>query len=87
MRTVYRLVFSFLVSIISAPLSFWVFGEVAVYLELGATGAASRAELGDDFGLAVLGVFFVLPATLIVMAVSAMLAWLVSARFFRSKNG
>jgi len=46
-----------------------------VMFEMANTGATSRAELADDFGLGILGIMVVLPATIIGAVITASVVW------------
>ncbi|WP_164490363.1 hypothetical protein [Pseudomonas syringae] len=37
--------------LIALPSIYWLLGEAVVMFEMASTGAKSRAELADDFGL------------------------------------
>lgn len=67
--------FSILVFILATVISYQLLTEAAVYYEMQSTGAASRVELADDFGLGLLGLFFVMPGSVIIGAVSSWLTW------------
>ena len=77
----------FLLSIAALPLSFialgWAFSEVAVHYEIWATGASSRAQLADDFGLGLLIVGVAWPAAALGSVVVTALAW---RGFFRYRQ-
>ena len=51
------------------------FGGVVVYYEMQSAGAATRAELANDFGLGLLWLFIVVPGSLVVGAISFWLVW------------
>ncbi|WP_234707694.1 hypothetical protein [Pseudomonas amygdali] len=46
-------------------------GEAAVMFKMASMGAKSRAKLADDFGLGIIGLFIVVPATLIGTVITA----------------
>ncbi len=74
----------FLLSVAALPLSLfalgWAFSELAVHYEIWATGASSRAQLADDFGLGLLIVGVAWPAAALGSVVVGVLAW---RAFFR----
>ena len=74
MRKSKRLLISSLITLASIPLIAWILGELVLYYELITTGAASREELGDDFGLGIL-LFLVVPAGTLL---SACLVWIAA---------
>lgn len=49
--------------------------EAVLYYEMYATGATSRAELADDFGLGLLTLMVVPPATFVLTVIIAIVAW------------
>lgn len=53
----------------------YLLGEITVYYEMWHTHAHSRAELGNDFGLGLLGVYIVIPASFIFSIVISALVW------------
>jgi len=53
----------------------WILGEATVHFEMWSTGATSRADLANDFGLGLLGLFIVLPGSLIGAGVAAWWVW------------
>ncbi|KPX93561.1 hypothetical protein ALP86_04490 [Pseudomonas amygdali pv. mori] len=50
---------------------YWLLGEAAVMFKMASMGAKSRAKLADDFGLGIIGLFIVVPATLIGAVITA----------------
>jgi hypothetical protein len=67
--------------------AYYLLGESAVYYEMWATGAATRVELADDFGLGILDFFIVLPASALIAFVTAWLTWRKVTRSGRSSTG
>ncbi len=61
--------------LIALPSIYWLLGEAAVIFEMASTGAKSRAELADDFGLGIIGLFIVAPATVIGAVITASFFW------------
>jgi hypothetical protein len=59
---------------------YWLLSEAAVRYELWSTGALSRSELADDFGLGILGIGFVVPASVIGGLLVALGVWRWKAR-------
>ena len=59
----------------SFKLLYYIFGEIAVYYEMWSTGTPNRTELSNDFGLGLLGIFVVLPASMIFSIVIGALVW------------
>ena len=57
--------------------------QAVVYFEMSSMRAASRAELADDLGLGLLGIFIVVPESAIGGAV---LGWIASRRLSVPKN-
>jgi hypothetical protein len=55
--------------------SYWIMSEAVVYFEMWSTGAVSRADLADDFGLGLLGTFLILPGSIIGGTVMGWVAW------------
>ena len=53
----------------------YLLGEAAVYYEMWATDTTLRADLSEDYGLGMLGLFVVLPLSVIVAFVSGWLTW------------
>ena len=80
----------FLISVAALPVSFfaleWAFSELIVRYEMWATGATSRAQLTDDFGLGLLLVGVALPAAAIGSVVVSALAWRSFFRFRKIQN-
>ena len=60
----------------------WSLGEAAVRYEMLSTGALARDELGDDFGLGLLGMVVVQPLSVIGAAALAIVVW----RSFRGRQ-
>ncbi|RML82371.1 hypothetical protein ALQ89_03220 [Pseudomonas amygdali pv. tabaci] len=61
--------------LIALPSIYWLLGEAAVRFEMVSTGAKSRAELADDFGIGIIGLFVVAPATVIGAVITASCFW------------
>jgi hypothetical protein len=59
----------------SLPAIAWALSELVVYYEWFSTGATSRAELGEDFGLGVLLFLVVPPGTLIGVVFIGLAVW------------
>ncbi|WP_240326871.1 hypothetical protein, partial [Pseudomonas syringae] len=57
--------------LIALPSIYWLLCEAAMMFEMASTGAKSRAELADDFGLGIIGLFVVAPATVIGAVITA----------------
>lgn len=55
----------------------YLFGEALVAYEMNATDAESRKEIAEDYGMGILGVVLVIPASAVV---SALLGWVVWRR-------
>lgn len=70
-----RVAITTLVFLIALPSFEWLFSEAAVMFEIANTGATSRAELADDFGLGIIGIMVVLPATIIGAVITASVVW------------
>jgi hypothetical protein len=70
-----RAAITILAFLIALPSFNWLFGEAAVMFEMANTGATSRAELADDFGLGIIGIMVVLPATIIGAVITASFVW------------
>lgn len=68
------------------PALFWVLSEMTVLYEMITTGAKTRAELGDDLGLGFLGLFVVLPGTVIGAVAVGMVTWFLSRRMGRTSD-
>ena len=75
-----RVVFSVGVLVIATILAYQLLGEIAVYYEMHSTGATSRAELADDFGLGLLGLFFVMPGSALIGFICSWFTWSTSKR-------
>ena len=54
---------------------YWILGELAVYYEMWATGASSRMELVNDFGIGLIGLFVVVPASTLGALIAAIVVW------------
>jgi hypothetical protein len=52
-----------------------ILSEAVVYFEMWSTNALSRADLADDFGLGLLGVFIVVPGSIVGGMVVGWIAW------------
>ena len=61
--------------IVVAYCSDWVFYELAIRYEMWDTGTPTRQGLEDDFGLMILGITVVGPASLIAAAFASWLVW------------
>lgn len=77
-----RALIATLAAVVCAPAIFWLAAEGVVCYEMFATGASSRAELGDDLGLGIL-LFMVVPPTTLVGIV---VVWLVVWFWLRSRG-
>ena len=75
MRTTKKAMGALVTFVIATPAFHWVLGESAVRFEMLSTGAASRGELANDFGLGLLGLFIVVPGSLIGAAVAGWGVW------------
>ena len=53
----------------------FVLGEVAVFFEMLATGADTRAELSEDYGLGLLGVLVVFPVSGVLALACGWITW------------
>lgn len=85
MRQVKRATLSILIACISLPALYWVLSEAAVSYEMMETGAKTRAELEDDFGLGLLGLFVVLPGTVIGAIAVGLVTWFLSRQARKTK--
>ena len=63
------------VFLITLLIANYVLGEAAVCYEMWATGTTTRAELSEDYGLGMLGLLVVLPASVLVAIASGWLTW------------
>jgi hypothetical protein len=71
----HRALFASLAAIFSIPVLAWLVAEAVTIYEMFATGAKSRAELGDDFGLGIL-LFFAVPIGALIGAIGVwFLVW------------
>ncbi|PBP77565.1 hypothetical protein CCL19_00690 [Pseudomonas syringae] len=61
--------------LIALPSFYWLLSEAVVMFEMASTGAKSRSELADDFGLGIIGLFIVAPATVIGAVITASFFW------------
>ncbi len=75
MRNINRAVVSIIAAFISTLITWWLLSEGVVLYEMHATGAISRTELADDFGLGILLVFIVPAGTLLFAIIVAVLVW------------
>jgi len=75
MRTVRNIVIVTLVFIGSIPALLVVLSEILVYFEMWTTGAASRAELSEDYGLGLLLMFIGVPSSFVGALLIAWLTW------------
>ena len=75
MRTSKKAVGALVTFVIATTALHWVLGEATVRFEMWSTGAASRGELANDFGLGLLGLFIVVPGSLIGAAVAGWWVW------------
>lgn len=66
---------SIAVLVLATAIAYQLFGEAAVYYEMNTTGATSRAELANDFGLGFLGLFFVVTDSVLVGIASSWITW------------
>ncbi|ALE01125.1 hypothetical protein [Pseudomonas syringae] len=67
--------------LIALPSLYWLLSEAAVMFEMASTGAKSRAELADDFGLGIIGLFVVVPATVIgAVTIASFICWKMRPR-------
>jgi hypothetical protein len=78
-----KITLSFAVLVIATAIAYQLLSEAAVYYEMHSTGATSRAELADDFGLGLLGLFFVVPGSILIGIVSSWFTWMS----FKTKKG
>ena len=75
-----RVLISAIAIAVFVPTIWWLLGELVIYYEWFATGANSRAELGNDLGLGIL-LFMVVPAgTLIATILFAYWIWIRTGR-------
>lgn len=81
-----RVILTLIMAVLSLPALYWLLSEAAVLYEMASTGAKTRAELGDDFGLGFLGLFLVLPGTVIGAVVVGLLTWFLSRRMETKKD-
>ncbi len=81
-----RAIFSLAMAVMSLPALYWVLSEAAVLYEMAATGAQTRAELGDDLGLGFLGLFLVLPGTIVGAVAVGLLIWSLCRRMKKIKD-
>ena len=70
-----RAAITILAFLIALPSAYWLLGEAVVMFEMASTGAKSRAELADDFGLGLLVLFVVMPGDVIGAFITAALVW------------
>ncbi len=70
-----RIIAVIAVFVVTAIGLYWILGEVAVCYEMWATGASSRMELVNDFGLGLIGLFVVVPASALGALIVAIVAW------------
>lgn len=81
MRRVHkRLLISLAVGVLSLPLFWWLFREVAVGYAMAATNAASRAELPEDQYFGMVLFLLVTAATLLASVVATIVIWFASGR-------
>ena len=65
---------------------YWLLGKAAVYYEMYATNASTRAELADDYGLGLIGLFVVLPLSLLLALGSSVIMWFRLRRNARGQD-
>jgi len=82
MRKTKQILFSIAAGLASAPLAYWVLGELIVRYEMMATDMTHRSELATDLGFGLLLFLVVLPATLICVATVSWVVW----RWLNSKG-
>lgn len=70
-----RLVISIVVLFMTTAIAYQLLGETAVYYEMHSTGATSRADLADDFGLGLLGILFVVPGSVLIGIAGSWFTW------------
>lgn len=70
-----RVLITLLAVLVSIPTVSWLLSEIVVYYEWFSTGASSRAELGDDFGLGILLFLIVPPGTFIGVVFIGLAVW------------
>ncbi|MBS8233307.1 hypothetical protein DYI41_20575 [Marinobacter salarius] len=70
-----RCLISLCVFVLVVITAYQLLGEAAVHYEMYSTGAATRAELADDFGLGILGLFVVLPGSFLAGVICSWLTW------------
>jgi hypothetical protein len=75
MQLASRILICVLVFLVSGYIANLLFTEIAVYYEMWTTGASSRQDLGDDFGLELLLVIVVTPASWIAGILASILVW------------
>jgi hypothetical protein len=75
MRTTKKAVGALVTFVIATATLHWVLGESAVRFEMWSTGAASRSDLANDFGLGLLGLLIVVPSSLIGAAAAGWWVW------------
>lgn len=78
-----RIAFSIITFVLATIIAYQLLDEAAVYYEMHSTGANSRAELADDFGLGVLGMLIVVPGSGIIGIICSWVIW----RKFKIKGG
>ena len=67
--------FAFWYFLVSGYIANLLFTEITVYYEMWSTGASSRQDIGDDFGLELLLVIVVTPASWIAGILASILVW------------
>ena len=53
----------------------YIIGELAVLYEMWATGAKTRADLADDFGLGIIGMLIVFPSSVVIAVICSWFVW------------
>jgi len=76
-----RILITLLAVIVSIPAIVWLLSEFVVYYEMVSTGANSRAELGDDLGLGILGFMIIPPGTLIGAYLVGLAVWFRTGKY------
>ena len=75
MQLASRFLICVLVFVASGYIANLLFTKIAAYYEMWSTGASSRQDLGDDFGLELLLVIVVTPASWIAGILASILVW------------
>jgi hypothetical protein len=75
MHLIDRIGITTLATLVACAGLYWLSSEAVVAWQLDATGANSRAELGDDLGLGILLLLFCLPTTAVGTVWTALHVW------------